>query len=77
MSNNNNNNNQQQLAGVLQQQQPVQNQYTCCMGCRHSNGARPFYHCWRYVDDSDDDDTDDEVDDFYDDFEYEDHRAVG
>ena len=82
---NNNNNNQPQLAGVLQQQQHLAGvylangvfQYTCCMGCRHSNGTRPFYHCWRYVDELDDDDTDDEDDDFYDDFEYEDHRVVG
>jgi hypothetical protein len=44
-------------------------QYTCCVGCRHSNGRRPFHFCKRsfasnYVsDDEDDDDEDDDDDD--------------
>jgi hypothetical protein len=51
--------------------QPAQLVYTCCMGCRGSNGVRPFYHCWRYNDEDDTDDEDDE------DIEYDDDELMG
>jgi len=74
------NNQQPTLQSLQQQQQPVDAlkhlagvyradgtfQYTCCVGCRHSNGTRPFYNCWRYDESSDDDDEDDD-----DDFDYD------
>jgi hypothetical protein len=41
------------------------------MGCRGSNGVRPFYHCWRYNDEDDTDDEDDE------DIEYDDDELMG
>ena len=51
--------------------QPAQLVYTCCMGCRGSNGTRPFYHCWRY------EDTDNEDDDEDEDIEYDDDELMG
>jgi hypothetical protein len=52
------------LAGVYRADGSFQ--YTCCVGCRHSNGTRPFYNCWRYNDESSDDDDEDD-----DDFDYD------
>ena len=69
------NNQQQPFASALQQQQQHLAgvyladgtfQYTCCMGCRHSNGVRPFYNCWRYDDETSDDDDEDDDDLDYD-----------
>jgi len=41
----------------------VKKEYTCCTGCFHSNGRRPFHFCKRsyaanYVSDNDDEDDD-------------------
>jgi len=36
------------VANIAPQAVAIPVQYSCCVGCRNSNGRRPFYSCERY-----------------------------
>ena len=55
-------------AGIVANIAPpvVKTQYTCCVGCRSSNGCRPFYSCVRYDEVfGEDEDDGEELQDLY------------